>query len=60
MWVAKWSTQDGLRERAAYLFSGGRVMTDYEWETMMDYSPEEQMMDTYEEWAKQQEAMLSE
>ena len=35
-------------------------MTDYEWETMMDYSPEEQMMDTYQEWANQQEAMLSE
>ena len=30
-------------------------MTDYEWETMMDYSPEEQAFDTYCEWAKQYE-----
>lgn len=28
-------------------------MTDYEWETMMDYSPEEQEYDTYAEWAEQ-------
>lgn len=31
-------------------------MTDYEWETIMDYSPEEQMMDTYVEWEKMYEA----